>query len=86
MKSSAERLLLSGFNNNNVLPVTQGLGQSQRQTTSCPAVSNVSPVSQGGPVNSPTSLYGLVQQFGPHPPTQPLVAFLSLRVPLKPAL
>merc|ERR1711874_512092 len=39
---------VQGFNNNNVLPVTQGLGQSQRQTTSCPAVSNVSPVSQCG--------------------------------------
>merc|ERR1712038_1487683 len=39
---------VQGFNNNNVLPVTQGLGQSQRQTNSCPAVSNVSPVSQCG--------------------------------------
>merc|ERR1711874_409661 len=39
---------VQGSNNNNVLPVTQGLGQSQRQTTSCPAVSNVSPVSQCG--------------------------------------
>ena len=44
-----KKYFVSGFNNNNnVLPITQNLGQSQKQVGSCPAVGQVPPVSQCG--------------------------------------
>ena len=38
-----------------------------------------------GPFNSPLSLKGLVHSFGPHPPTQPLMDHLTLKLKLGPA-